>query len=221
MNKKAKQRFIIAGGIVVLVVIVLLAVVGSQTAAQSMSVTQAAQNSNTTKRVEVSGKVVSDSYAITDDILTFSLYDPDNPSSTIAVRYDKGIAATFGNEVTAICTGTIDEEGVLQCSELVTKCPSKYESSTDALSVVKLLDYGSSIYEKPVKLVGTVSPGTLTDLTEDVRFYLCDVDDATIELPVMYSGALPDDVTDGARLVLTGSLNSDGAYHATDVALED
>ena len=38
-------------------------------------------------------------------------------------------------------------------------------------------------------------------------------------MPVAYDGALPDDVTDGTALVLTGSLDSAGTFQATDVAL--
>jgi D-alanyl-D-alanine carboxypeptidase len=71
----------------------------------------------------------------------------------------------FENDVTAICTGKKGKDGVLVCSELVTKCPSKYESDEDALSIADLLDYGFSEYtvkklslpknaEKPVKIKG-------------------------------------------------------------------
>ncbi len=81
------------------------------------------------------------------------------------MSYDGAASSTFGNGVTAICTGKIVEgEGGLElvCSELVTKCPSKYESATDALSVTNLLDYGDSIINTTVKLKGTVKAGTLT-----------------------------------------------------------
>ena len=37
------------------------------------------------------------------------------------------LPATFGAGVVAICTGTVDGK-TLEASEMVTKCPSKYES---------------------------------------------------------------------------------------------
>ena len=39
------------------------------------------------------------------------------------------------------------------------------------------------------------------------------------ELPVLFEDALSDEVKDGSVLVLTGSLNEDGKFHATDVAI--
>lgn len=215
-----KRRFVVAGGVIVAVVIVLLAVMGSGGAAQSMSVAEAAQPEAAGKRVQVTGTVVGDSFTLSEGVLDFSIEDPDNPDAVLAVSYDKGVSATFGNGVQAICTGTVDESGVLQCSELVTKCPSKYETATDALGVAALLDYGEDIYGTTVKVSGTVEAGSLADVQADVRFVLLDADDAQVALPVAFAGALSDEVTDESSLVLTGSLGADGMFEATDVALE-
>ena len=131
--------------------------------------------------------------------------------------YDKGVAATFGNGVTAICKGTIGSDGTLQCNDLVTKCPSKYETATDALSVSKLLGYGAQIYDKPVKVQGILKPQSLADVSADVRFVLVDTDDGT-EMPVSYASAIPTTVKDSSELVLTGSLQNSGVFAATDLA---
>ena len=45
--------------------------------------------------------------------------------------YQGAASSTFGDDVTAICTGRVGDDGVLRCSELVTKCPSKYEGAGD------------------------------------------------------------------------------------------
>ena len=37
---------------------------------------------------------------------------------------------------------------------------------------------------------------------------------------MLYDGAIPEDVGDGTSLVLTGSLNDQGKFAATDLALE-
>lgn len=74
------------------------------------------------------------------------------PPLQLEVRYDGAASSTFGNDVTAICTGKINDAGVLECSELVTKCPSKYENADSALTVEQLLGYGESVYGKVVKV---------------------------------------------------------------------
>lgn len=219
MDSKKKKRFIVSGGIIAIVMIVLLAVLGSSGAAKTVFVAEAASAPADGTRIQVSGNVVDDSFEFTEDSLTFSLEDPENPGDVLAVSYDKGVSATFGNGVTAICTGIIDESGVLQCSELVTKCPSKYETSTEALSVSGLLDYGEAIYSKTVKVVGTLQAGTLVGPQEEIRFTLDDTENG-VSMPVPFAGAIPDEVADGTSLVLTGSLGSDGIFAATDVAIE-
>jgi cytochrome c-type biogenesis protein CcmE len=166
------------------------------------------------------------------------------PVATVQLRvvYDCGVSATFGNQVTAICTGVISDDGVLVCSELVTKCPSKYESATSALDVARLLSYGAEIIDKPVKVTGTIKEGTLGPVGRESRFVLVGQGDeqqgdgqqdgrqaddeqqgtgqsVAGDLPVLFDGALPDEVQDGSVVILTGSLNSAGQFAATNVAL--
>ena len=88
------------------------------------------------------------------------------------------------------------------------------------LTVGQLLGYGESIHGKVGKLSGTVGAGTLGPAGQDVRFRLTDDEALSVTLPVAYDGALSDEVTDGSAVVLTGSLGKDGAFIATDVALE-
>lgn len=210
-------------GIIVIVLIVVLAVVGGANSATSVTIAQAMEGSytNNDTKIQVTGNVVENSFTIDDDnVLTFSIYDPDGDASQqLRVRYAGGVSATFGNDVTAICTGKIGEDGVLNASQLVTKCPSKYENATDALSVERLLGYGESVLNKPVKVAGTVKDGTLKPAGGDERFVLVDPEAGT-EMSVRFDGALSDEVAEGSSLVLTGSLDEAGAFNATDVALE-
>jgi cytochrome c-type biogenesis protein CcmE len=258
VNKRLKRRLVVVTGVVFIVVLVILAVVNG-TASKTVTVAQAASGAYNGTKVQVTGKVVDDSYTIDGNLLSFSIYDDsaeaeaastaDAPAAgtggqggtsasagqdaapttqgsqatqgsrpQLKVVYDKGISATFGNQVEAICTGVINEEGVLVCTELVTKCPSKYESSTDALSVAQLLSYGEGIVGKPVRLSGAVREGTLKPVGQEERFVLAGQDQGE-DLPVVYEGALPDEVRDDAELVVTGSLDSSGRFVATDVAL--
>ena len=221
MNTKMKRRLIVVTGIIVMVAIVVLAVVGGNSAAKTMSVAEARDFTDDAK-IQVTGNVVDNSFAIDGDVLTFRIYDADaDPaqSTQLDVRYDGGVSATFGNDVTAICTGKKDVGGVLVCSELVTKCPSKYENAEGSLSIEDLLGYGDSVVDKPVKVSGVVKAGSLAGVDAPERFVLTSAD-ASPELRVIYDGALSDDTSEGSSVVLTGSLGSDGAFTATVVALE-
>lgn len=222
MNTKTKRRLVVVTGVIIVVLAIVLAVMGSGGAAKSISVGDAVGGGYVGERVQVSGSVVDNSFETKEGVLTFDIYDPDgNPADTLRVRYDGAASSTFGNGVTAICTGKISDEGglVLTASELVTKCPSKYESATDALSVSRLLDYGDSIVDTTVKLSGTVKAGTLAAAgAADARFVLLDSDGTEKEIAVEYDGALPDAVSDGTSVVATGALTAQGTFRATDVA---
>lgn len=226
MNKKMKSRLIVVTGIIAIVLIVVLALVGGRQSAKSISISDLSEADYVGEKVQVSGTVVDNSFYTTeDDVLVFEIYDPEGDASqTLQVESQTGVSATFGNGVTAICTGKIDDSGVLQCSELVTKCPSKYENASEALGVSELLGYGDSVQDKPVKICGAVKDGSLTAAASagsgEVRLVLLDADDASVELPIVFDGALSDDVADGSSLVVTGALDANGNFVATDVALE-
>ena len=220
MNAKMKKRMIAVSGVIVIVLILVLAFVGGNTAATTMSIAEAAENPQAGQKVQVSGNVVQDSFSTSNDVLTFKIYDPEgDPATQLEVRYDGAASSTFGNDVTAICTGKINDEGVLECSELVTKCPSKYENADSALTVEQLLGYGESVYGNVVKVAGSVGVGSLKAAGQGDRFILVDAETGD-SMPVIFEGALSDEVSDGSAVVLTGSLGADGKFAATDVALE-
>ena len=219
MNAKMKKRMIAVSGVIVIVLILVLAFVGGNTAATTMSIAEAAENPQAGQKVQVSGNVVQDSFSTSNDVLTFKIYDPEgDPATQLEVRYDGAASSTFGNDVTAICTGKINDAGVLEC-ELVTKCPSKYENADGALTVEQLLGYGESVYGNVVKVAGSVGAGSLKAAGQGDRFILVDAETGD-SMPVVFEGALSDGIADGSAVVLTGSLGADGKFAATDVALE-
>ena len=158
-------------------------------------------------------------------MLAFDIYDADaNDGATVHVSYDGSAASTFGNGVQAICTGELTDEGgtpTVVCTELVTKCPSKYENASEALTVSRLDYYRDSILDKPVKVAGVVKPGTLKKAGEsDIRFSLLDADDQTSEVSVKFDGGIPEGIGEGTSVVVTGSLSKDGTFACTDIAQE-
>lgn len=219
MNTKTKRRMMAVTGIIVIVLIVILAVVGGAGAAKSATIADAVAGTYADQKIQVTGNVVENSYATQNNVLTFEIYDKDgNPGEVLPVRYEGGVSATFGNDVTAICTGKIASDGVLHATELVTKCPSKYENASSALSVSDLLGYGDAVVGKTVKMSGAVS-GSLKAAGSAERFVLSDASSSQ-SISVAFDGALSDEIVEGSSLVVTGSLSEDGSFKATDVALE-
>ena len=219
MNKAAKKRLVIVGLVIAMVAVALFAVLGSGGAATALSVSEAVSGDYDGKKVQVSGAVVQDSYTSEGTSAVFEIVDDDDPSATLEVTYGGAMPATFGNGVTAICTGKVGEDGVLNASELVTKCPSKYENATNALTVSQLTGYGDEVVDKPVKVAGAVKDGTLKAAGEGDRFVLVDPENGE-ELAVEFNDAISEEVKDGSSLVLTGSMNAQGKFSATEVALE-
>ena len=165
--------------------------------------------------------MVDNSYTVDPaGVLSFDIAAEDDPAQAVKLRvvYDKGVSATFGNGISAICTGRV-QDGMLVCTELVTKCPSKYENATEALSVAKLKGYDLQAMEgTTVKVAGSVAQ--LGDVTGAERLVIADAADASATLGVVFSGALPADVAEGSSVVLTGALDADGRFLATEVALQ-
>lgn len=225
MNTKTKRRLVVVTGVIVVVLAIVLAVVGSGGAAKTVTVADALSGAYDSSRIQVSGNVVDNSFATEDNVLTFEICDPEgDQSQALRVSYDGAASSTFGNGVTAICTGKLvaADGGVeLVASELVTKCPSKYESATDALAVSRLLEYGNDIVDTTVKLAGVVCEGSLTAAgSGEPRFVVADAEDAALQIPVEFDGALPETIVDGTSVVITGSLSASGSFVATDVAQE-
>lgn len=217
MNTSAKRRLTLVGLVIVVVAIVLFVVLGSGSTAKALSVGEAASGSYDGKNVQVSGLVVDNSYTTEGSETTFKVADENDESATLQVTYTGALPATFGNGITAICTGKV-KDGTLTASTMVTKCPSKYESAEGALTVGIMLQ-NKSVYEGvDLKVAGYVTEGTLADATADVRFNLNSQGEG---IDVVYDGALPDDVQDGTAVVVSGKLSKDGTQLiATDVAID-
>lgn len=216
MNARMKKRLAVVSGVIVMVLVVVLAVVGSTTAAKTTTVAEAVENPAVGQKVQVSGNVAANSFSVSDGVLAFKIYDPDaSPTTQLEVRYEGAASSTFGNDVTAICTGKIGEDGVLTCSELVTKCPSKYESAEGALTVERLLEYGDAVTDKVVKVAGVVREGTLASAGQDVRFVLADAQDAVAEAG---AGASTDTSVNAGESAHAGSSTGAGA-DASEIAV--
>ena len=219
MNKQVKKRLIIVTLLIIIVAAVVLTYVGSGSSAKTITVAEAKSGSYVNQRIQVSGTVVDDSFVNKDSTLTFSIFDPSgDPKQTLPVVFEGPVSATFGNGIVAICTGKLDDRGILRASEMVTKCPSKYESAEGSVTAEYLLENSDRLIGQELKLAGYIKTGTLVAAGQGERFIIYSQGG---EVPVAYDGALPDEVKDESSIIVTGVWTDSGRFEATDIALKE
>lgn len=225
MKKRVRNQIIgITALIVIAVAAIFLTVDLRGGSAVNMTVKDAlADKANVGERIKVAGMVVTGSWDKKTNPMTFTIKDELDKAGTgptIKVIYTGAVPNTFGDGVTAIVTGELDASGTLTAGEMITKCPSKYESATGAYEIAKFLTVSSQMQGITVRIAGTVKAGTIVAPGGAVRFVVTDSADTTKELNVAWDGALPQGMVDGSRVVITGSLHESGAFDATNVAIE-
>jgi cytochrome c-type biogenesis protein CcmE len=225
MNKRARNRLIGISAIIVLGIIALLAGLSAGNSSYNMTVEEAGKSENVGKRVKVSGVVVSGSWDKRTNPMRFEIRGEDDSQGTgptLTVVYSgPTVPSTFGDGVTAIVTGDMEDGGVIKSSEMITKCPSKYESADEAYTVAQLKERAEAMIDIPVKVAGYVKDGKINPAGSAVRFILVDEQGAPIELNITFDGALSDEVNfPDTKVVLTGEMNNMGAFVAVEVALE-
>lgn len=212
MNKKAKRRLIVVGGIVVIAMLVVVAIAGAGGSATSLTVGDVLTGQYESKKVQVSGSVVADSLTSDGSTAVFEITPEDGDGTDVLqVAYDGALPATFGTGVVAICTGTV-EDGALACTEMVTKCPSKYESAEGSLTVKGLLDQAESLAGDEVSVCGYVA-GAVNAVDAEYRFML---ESQGETIAVTWDGGMDEAVVDGTAVVVKGVLDADGVFAASE-----
>jgi len=213
-------------GVTVIILIVVVAIFlgsGGTGAAYYKTVEEVYSDSSLVgERVKVGGVVVAGSWDRQSNPMRFSIRDEKDEGDTgpaIKVVYDKGVPATFGDGVGAIVTGKLGEGHVITADDLLTKCPSKYESAEGAMPLDDLERNGQSMIGKHVKVTAFIKAGSVKPPGGDARFIATAKSDGGFEVPVAFENALPDGLKDGVQVILTGAFESDGVFVATDVAL--
>jgi len=226
VNKRARVRLI---GVTAAILIAVAAMVyytgGKQGAYEGDLAAVASDSSYVGKQVKVGGTVVAGSWDKKSNPMQFVIRgenDSAGTGPTLKVIYTGTVPATFGDGVVAIVTGKLDENGTVTAGDMITKCPSKYESATGATPVADLTAAGASMEGKPVRVTGFVKPGSMVAVsTSGDRFILVESADGTGKsVGVNFTGVLPDGIKDGSQVVLGGALES-GTFVATSVALEE
>lgn len=127
-----KRKFLI-GGIVVLIAISALGFVAFRGAATyyytvSEILSKAASLGNQTVRVE--GPVAVNSLQqvqSSDNSVKFDLLDRDNSQTHLTITYHGSLPDAFKEGQDAVAEGKITSTGVFEATQIIVKCPSKYQ----------------------------------------------------------------------------------------------
>ena len=223
VNKRAQKR-LIGVTIVILVVvgalIVFLNVGGAS--AKPVSIGDVLNDETLVgKQVEVSGQVVAGSWSSGANPFIFEIEDSENADDgRLRIEWTEQVPGSFGDGVTATVTGVVGEGGTIDARYLITKCPSKYESATGALTVNDMTGRAAELIGTTVKVSGFVVAGSIGEPGAPVRFQIADNLDGQNPVGIAFGGGLSEEFVDGAKVVLTGSIEADGIFQATEVALE-
>lgn len=221
MNKRAQVRLIGVTAIILIAVAAILFGTAQKEGARQLGVGEiAADTSLVGERVKVGGSVVPGSWDKKSNPMRFEIREEGEKSGpTLKVVYSGQVPSTFGDDVAAIITGTLKEGGLIEATDMITKCPSKYESATGAETVEQLLKNASKVAGKPIRVTGYVVTGSIKAPGSGERFRIADKAAGGSSVGVVYEGALPDGMADGSSVVLGGSLGTDGVFSATSVAI--
>ena len=224
MNKRARNRLV---GVTVIILIVVAAIIygsnqGDNASAFSKTVPDVAQGTAFVgKRVQVTGSVVAGSWNKGTNPMRFSIREEGKTSGPeLKVVYSGTVPNTFGDDNIAIVTGTLSKDKTIDATQLIVKCPSKYQSKTGALTIETLLARKANVTGKPVKLSGFVVVGTFKPAGGAERFRISSAAGSGTEMSVKFDGGTPAGFADKVEVVLGGSLDSQGVFDATSVSLE-
>jgi cytochrome c-type biogenesis protein CcmE len=222
VNKRARMRLIGVTAIIAISVVAIVVGVGAGDGSYSRNVSEVVDDAGAVgERVRVTGTVVPGSWDKKSSPMRFDIRDEGaTEGPQIAVVYHGGVPSTFGDEVTAIITGVVNNDGVLESEDMITKCPSKYESATGALTIADLLAEGEGVIGKSVRVTGYVANGSILPPGGPVRFVIAD-EGGSPSVDVFYDGALPEGMVDGSQVVLGGLLDEQGVFDAVSVSLSD
>ncbi|MHB1017319.1 MAG: cytochrome c maturation protein CcmE domain-containing protein [Coriobacteriia bacterium] len=224
VNKRAKQRLI---GVTILIFVAVGALIlfsdFSGGTATKTSVAQAlTQDDLVGTQVEVSGEVVAGSWTSGATPFVFEIEDGTDPDSgRLRIVWNEVVPGSFGDGTTATVTGVLEDDGSINAKYLVTKCPSKYESATGALTVNDAIARKGELTGVTLKVTGFVVDGSIAAPGATPRFRIAD--DAVAgdnALDVAWGGGLSDEFTDGVKVVITGSLEEGNVFQCTEVALD-
>jgi len=124
-----KQKKFLIGGVIIFLAIGYLAYTGFQSSATyyyTINELQSQKNTVQSNNVRVTGQVASESIQTETATLTMKFTIVDGPAS-LPVIYKGAVPDTFKAGIDVVVEGRLENDGIFRASNILTKCPSKYE----------------------------------------------------------------------------------------------
>lgn len=119
-----KNKYIFGGGIIVVFLAVMIFLFTQTNVQYESSFTKVMESGKT---VKATGSWVKErNYSIDKQNKIFSFYMKDEKGNIMKVMYHGTIPNNFESSTSVVCTGKY-HEGVFHATDILTKCPSKYE----------------------------------------------------------------------------------------------
>lgn len=218
VNKRARNRLIGVTILILLVAVPVLYTLMMSGGSYVQTVSDIAGDASLVgTRVKVTGTVVAGSWDKKTNPMVFRIRGEGATSGPeIKVIYNGSAPNTFGNDTVAILTGEVTEAGTIEANEMLTKCPSKYSTKSDAAQISSLL---TAPPDSPIRVTGFLKSGSLKDAGAAERFtFTSKVDGTGDAVAVTFQGSMPAGTKDGVELVVFGKMEN-SVFVATEVAL--
>lgn len=213
MNKRAKVRLIVVAVAIVIIGVSAYLVLGNSGQQMLTVADVAAGKVAPGERVKVNGIVVDDSWTGSANPMRFEIKDADDPEPTLVVTYGGAVPSGFGSKTNATVTGSLNAAGEFEATEMMTTCPSKYESQKP-FTVDEILAQKAGLANTTVRITGYVASAPEGDRL--VLGAASGGGGATLE--VTYVGKV-EGLVEGAKVEAAGQLGSDGVFKATGVTV--
>ena len=215
MNKRARNRLIIGAAIIVVIGAAgFMLAMGDSQEIKSVSALVKEGDKAVGVRMKVTGSVIGESWNGKTNPMRFEIADTDTSTpdpATLEVVYTGVAPGGFGDKTMATLTGELGEDGVFKATDMLTVCPTKYETA-QAMSVDQLLADKDLYLDQTVRVTGYP-----TGAPADGGFEMSSRADGGDKLQVTVTGAIPEGVGSGAFVQITGELLRDGTFRASKV----
>lgn len=215
MNRRARNRLILAAAIIVVVgAAAFLLAMGDSQDIKSVDATLAQGDEAVGVRMKVVGFVVGESWNGKANPMRFEVRDEgaDDGAATLKVEYGGVVPSAFGDKTKATLTGELREDGVFVATDMLTVCPTKYQ--TRKVMTVDELRADKAITGTTIGVAGyPTGPAT------DGVFTMSSRPDGGGEVDVAVTGPVPEGIGKGAYVEVTGELLKSGTFRASKVTV--
>ena len=217
MNKRARNRLIIAAAIILVVAAVgFMLSMGDSQEIKSVSGLLADPSKVVGTRIKVTGLVIGESWNGKTNPMRFEIRDETTTTAgpaVLKVEYTGVAPGGFGDKTKATLTGELGSDGVFKATDMLTVCPTKYQTK-QVMSVDQLLA-DKAIVETTVGLAGYgTGPATADGFEISSRV------DGGGTVAIKTTAALPAGIGRGAFVEVTGELLKDGTFRASKVQVK-